>query len=187
MPKMFIIAGPNGSGKTTFAKEYLPHYAHCPNFINADLIAQGLSPFSPASMGIKAGRLLLEQIHQFIEKGADFAIESTLAGKSYVPLLQKIKESDYSIHIFFLWIPDIKLAKARIKDRVRKGGHDVPSPDIIRRFHRSSKNFIHLYEPLCNSWIIFDNSTAKPVEIAHKENNILIVKNEELFNNIYRK
>ena len=182
---MYIIAGPNGSGKTTFAKEFLPHYAHCDNFINADLIASGLSPFSPTNARIKAGRLLLEQMNQFVSSNKDFAIESTLAGKTYFSLIEKIKnQKNYSIHIFFLWIPDVKLAYTRIKQRVRGGGHDVPQEDVQRRFGRSVKNFFNLYSLLCDSWILFDNSGQQPMVVAEYSKKNLITQDLKLFKHI---
>jgi len=115
---VYIIAGPNGSGKTTFASKFLPDYVKCPNFINADLIAGGLSPFSPRNASIKAGRLVLAQIHEFAKLGIDFAFESTLSGKSYVNLFKDLNRKSYRLHLFFLWIPDPELAIARIKDRI---------------------------------------------------------------------
>jgi len=120
---VYIIAGPNGSGKTTFATKFLPDYAKCPNFVNADFIAQGLSPFSPTSAAIKAGKLVLNQIREFAATGIDFAFESTLAGKSYINLFKDLNRAGYKIHLFFLWIPNSDLAVARIKDRVAEGGH----------------------------------------------------------------
>ncbi len=151
---VYLIAGPNGSGKTTFAKKFLPDYAKCQHFINADLIAQGLSPFSPRSAAMKAGRLVLKQIHEFENKNVDFAFETTLAGKSYMKLFEHLKRKGYHLHLFFLWIPNVQLALARIKDRVAEGGHDVPSQDVRRRFIRSSINFFKLYRPLLNFFFI---------------------------------
>ena len=169
MPRLYIIAGPNGAGKTTFAKEFLPHYAKCSNFVNADLIALGLSPFSPSLVSIKAGKLLLGQIKEFIHAKFDFAFESTLSGKAYISLIKEVKSKGYIVTVFFLWIPDVKLARERIKQRVKDGGHDVPFEDVKRRFQRSKLNFLKLYEPLCDSWILFDNSESKPREISCKE------------------
>ena len=163
---VYIIAGPNGAGKTTFAREFLPQYAHCPNFVNADLIALGLAPFAPAKFQIKAGKLLIEQVKGFLKAGVDFAFESTLAGRSYVSLFKKAERQGYRITVFYLYIPSDKLAKERIKQRVKEGGHFVPAADIKRRFSRSWKNFINLYIPLSESWILFDNSGLKPIEIA---------------------
>ena len=185
-PNLFIIAGPNGAGKTTFAREFLPHDAKCENFVNADLIAQGLSPFSPEAAGIKAGRLLLKQIHEFAERRADFAFETTLAGKTYVQLLRKLKQQGYAIHLFFLWIPSVELAVARIKNRVAQGGHDVPVTDVRRRFGRSVQNFLKVYRPLFDSWTVFDTSTAPPALIAKEERGKLTVEDADVFAEIVK-
>jgi len=178
---VYIIAGPNGSGKTTFARMFLPDYVKCPNFVNADLIAGGLAPFEPRSAAIKAGKLLLQQIHEFAKRGVDFAFETTLSGKSHASLLSALKTKGYALHLFFLWIPSPELAIARIKDRVAEGGHYVPADDVRRRFVRGIYNFFKLYEPLLDSWMLFDNSRAKPVLIAKKRNGHREVVNEELF------
>ena len=180
-PNLYVIAGPNGAGKTTFAKEFLPHYAKCENFVNADLIAQGLSPFSPASAGIKAGRLLLKQIHEFADQRADFAFETTLSGRTYVSLLRRLKQQGYVIHLFFLWIPSVELALVRIKDRVAQGGHNVPAADVQRRFRRSVENFFKVYRSLLDSWTLFDNSTTRPSLIAEEKNGKLTVVGAALF------
>ncbi|MCC6759077.1 MAG: zeta toxin family protein [Candidatus Omnitrophica bacterium] len=162
MPNLYIIAGPNGAGKTTFAKEFLPKYAKCNNFVNADLIAMGISPFSPSTASVKAGKLLLKEIDQFIGRRDDFAVETTLAGKTYVNLIKEAKAKGYSVYIFFLWIPSLKLATERIKQRVKQGGHHVPDADVKRRLERSLGNFFSLYMPLADAWDIFDNSADEP-------------------------
>lgn len=180
MPKLYIIAGPNGSGKTTFAKEFLPHFAKCSLFVNADLIAQGLSPFSPATVGLKAGRLLLEEINHFVDKRLDFALESTLAGKTYLTLIKKMKIKGYSVRILFLWIPDPGLAKERIKQRVKNGGHNVPADDIVRRFKRSMNNFVEYYQALCDAWVIVDNSGEVPSPIAEYLGSRLYIYREDI-------
>lgn len=181
MPRLYIIAGPNGAGKSTFAQEFLPQFARCRHFVNADLIASGLSPFDPAGARLKAGRLLLARIHELINGRHDFGFESTLAGKSYVPLIAQAKKAGYSTHIFFLWIPDVRLAKARIRQRVKNGGHDVPEEDIKRRFIRSRRNFMELYQGLCDTWIIYDNSSGIPKEIARKNMKDTIIINRGLY------
>ena len=178
---VYIIAGPNGSGKTTFAKLFLPDYVNCPNFVNADLIAQGLAPFEPRTAAIKAGKLVLQQIHEFASRGIDFAFETTLSGKSYASLLTELKLKGYALHLFFLWIPSPELAIARIKDRVAEGGHYVPAEDVRRRFARGINNFFSLYDSLLDSWMLFDNSKAKPVLIAKRRNSHREVVNDDLF------
>jgi len=183
---VYIIAGPNGSGKTTFAREFLPTYAHCPNFVNADLIAQGLSPFSPAAAAIKSGRLVLEEIRGFAHKQADFGFETTLSGKSYVNLLKALKRQGYKLHLFFLWVPGPELAVARIKERVAEGGHNVPIQDVKRRFNRSISNFFRLYEPLLDSWMFFNNAGSVPILIAKRKNGQSEIIDRELFQGIQR-
>jgi len=181
MPTLYIIAGPNGSGKTTFAKEFLPYYAKCSNFVNADLIALGLSPFSPASVNIKAGKLLLKEIDQFIAHKVDFAFETTLSGKAYISLFKEAKAKGYRITVFYLSIPSNKLAQERVKQRVKEGGHHVPIVDINRRFNRSWQNFINLYMPLTDSWLLLDNSMLKPIEVAKCDHGKVEVLNKFLY------
>ena len=183
-PSVYVIAGPNGSGKTTFAREFLPQYAHCHNFVNADLIALGLAPFEPRSAAIKAGKLLLQQISEYAGRRIDFAFETTLSGKSYVGLFKELKSHGYQIHLFFLWLPSVELALARIKNRVDEGGHNVPAQDVKRRFTRSIKNFFTLYESLSDSWMVFDNSSIKPALIAKKRNGHREILNNDLFGKI---
>ena len=181
---VYIITGPNGSGKTTFAVKFLPDYAKCPNFINADLIAQGLSPFAPRSVAIKAGKIVLNQINEFARRRVDFAFESTLAGKTYAALFKKLKAKGYRLHAFFLWIPSAELAITRIKDRVAEGGHDIPNQDVKRRFKRSLVNFFEIYQPLLDSWMIFNNSGSTPALIAKTKNGQVQVLDEKLYKQI---
>lgn len=183
---VYIIAGPNGAGKTTFATTFLPEYTSCTNFINSDLIAQGLSPFSPASAAIKAGKLVLEQIHQFETKGTDFAFETTLSGKLYINLLKSLRKREHKIHLFFLWIPSVTLAVSRIKSRVAEGGHNVPVEDVIRRFGRSISNFFRLYQPFADSWMLFNNAGEMPILIAKKKNGRISILDENLYNSIVK-
>ena len=168
-PNLYIVAGPNGVGKTTFAREFLPQYADCRNFINADLIAAGLAPLSPESAAVRAGRLVLEEIERFAKLKVDFAFESTLSGHTYLSLITRLKQQGYRVHIFFLWVPTASVAVLRVRDRVSKGGHDVPEQDVIRRYDRSIKNFLLEYRPLADSWTILDNSSAQPLLIAFQK------------------
>lgn len=183
---VYIIAGPNGSGKTTFARLFLPDYVKCPNFVNADLIAQGLSPFEPYREAIKAGKLVLHQISEFTAHRVDFAFETTLSGKSYINIIRDLKAKNYAVHLFFLWIPSAELAIARIKDRVAEGGHNVPPEDVKRRFIRGIYNFFKLYRPLLNSWMFFNNSGTKPVLIAKGKNGHLETIDKNLFEAIQK-
>ena len=183
---VYIIAGPNGSGKTTFAKKFLPDYTKCQNFVNADLIAQGLSPFSTQISAIRAGRVVLEQLHYYANKNMDFAFESTLSGKTYINFFKELKRKGYNLHLFFLWIPSPGLALSRIKDRVAEGGHDVPKQDVCRRFGRSIYNFFKFYRPLLNSWMLFDNSEPKPKLIAEEKDRKLNIIDQNLFNIILK-
>lgn len=167
MPKnVYVIAGPNGAGKTTFAREYLPNYAHCPNFVNADLIAQGVSPFAPEDAAIRAGRLMLAEIHRLAATGADFAFETTLSGHTQLALWNRLKGQGYQIHLFYLWLSSPALAEIRVRGRVQLGGHNVPVPVIRRRFSRSLNNFFQIYLHLAHSWRLFDNSGTTPTLVA---------------------
>ncbi len=184
---VYIIAGSNGSGKTTFAKTFLPEYAKCIRFINADLIAAGLSPFLPQQVAIKSGKLVLEQIKEYAEAGIDFCFETTMSGTTYLKYFKMLKEKGYKIHIFFLWIPSAQLAMIRIKDRVAQGGHDVPVKDIKRRFERSLNKFFTEYRLLTDKWILFDNAEATPKIIAKKSNAHIDIINADKFKKITKK
>lgn len=183
-PILYIIAGPNGAGKTTFAIKFLPKYAKCPHFVNADLIAKGISPFTPEIAAIKAGRILLEEIKELLEQRKSFGFETTLSGQTYISFFKEAKKRGYEIHLFFLWIPSVKLAIARIKDRVAKGGHNIPNPDVRRRFSRSINNFFILYLPLVDSWYLFDNSAEKPDLIANMAGGKVYIGDHQLYDKI---
>jgi predicted ABC-type ATPase len=133
---VYIVAGPNGVGKTTFAREFLPVYANCRNFVNADLIAQGLSPLSPDLAQIRAARLMLEEIERYVQRGEDFGFETTLAGLTHVVLIRRLRSLGYKVHLFYLWVFDIDLLLSRIQSRVVQGGHNVPEVVVRRRFAR---------------------------------------------------
>ena len=180
-PNIYIIAGPNGAGKTTFAEEFLPNYVKCPTFVNADMIARGLSPFSPDIAALKAGRLLLEQIETYAGKRIDFAFETTLSGVTYLSRLKDLKKEGYGIHLFFLWIPDVKLSLARVASRVKMGGHDISEKVVRRRFQKGIRNFFKLYRPILDSWMLFDNSGNVPHEIAKEESGKIDIYDRKLY------
>ena len=161
-PIVYVIAGPNGTGKTTFATQFLPKIADCRNFINADLIAKGLSPFNVDAAAMQAGRIFLGSIQENVRRGADFGFETTLSGKGYVNLFKDLHDKGYRIHLYFLWIPGLPLALKRIADRVRMGGHAVPADVVRRRFGKGLKNLFNIYMNLADYCAIFDNSSAEP-------------------------
>jgi predicted ABC-type ATPase len=169
-PKIVIIAGPNGAGKTTFAREFLPHEANCPDFINADLIAAGLSPFRPEAAAFRAGRLMLEEIHEKIRNNKSFAFETTLSGRTYVKLLRECRARNYHVLLVFLSLPTADMAMARVAARVAQGGHNVPEADIRRRFVAGLKNFHEVYRKIVDGWTLYDNSGNIPRVIERGEN-----------------
>ena len=168
-PNVYVIAGPNGAGKTTFARKFLPESVNCMEFVNADLIAGGLSPLVPEKAAIHAGRVMLERIHSLGQRGVDFGFETTLSGKTYIRLFHELKKRGYQIHLLFLWLSSIKLALERIGTRVKHGGHDIPEAVVRRRFDKSLTNFFQSYKPLGDSWTIFDNSGEVPKVVAFEE------------------
>lgn len=163
--KILILAGPNGAGKTTFALEYLPKEAECLTFINADLIAAGLSPFRPEQAAIRAGRLMLELIEQFVARGESFAFETTLAGRGFARAIPRWQAVGYSVELYFLSLPSVELAIRRVQSRIQHGGHAIPEDVLRRRFETGRTNFDRVYKPLVNTWTLFDNSGPEPVVI----------------------
>jgi len=160
--RIVIIAGPNGAGKTTFAREFLPTDAELPNFVNADLIAAGLSPFAPDVAAFKAGRIMLETIADYAKRGESFSFETTLSGLSYAQMIPAWRSSGYLVKLFFLSLPDVEMAIGRVAIRVRQGGHNVPEDVIRRRFAHGLQNF-ERYKLLVDSWQLYDNSAAPPI------------------------
>ena len=160
--KIIIIAGPNGAGKTTFARSFLPREAQCPRFINADLIAAGLSPFAPEEAAIKAGRLMLVEIAECVKRGESFAFETTLAGLGYRSRIRQWRDLGYHVSLFFLSLPDAETALARVAERVRQGGHHIPEDVIRRRFAAGRRNFEAAYKLAVNDWACYDNQASAP-------------------------
>jgi predicted ABC-type ATPase len=167
--KIIIIAGPNGAGKTTFARSFLPFDAHCPRFINADLIAAGLSPFAPETEAIKAGRLMLHEIAQCTTKGESFAFETTLSGLVYLRHIRQWQALGYHVSLFFLTLPSAEMAIARVAERVKQGGHHIPDDVIRRRFVAGRRNFDAYYHCAVDAWACYDNAGGEPVMISWGE------------------
>lgn len=160
--KIMIIAGPNGAGKTTFAREFLPLEASCPRFINADLIAAGLSPFEPETAALKAGRLMLEEMQECVNHGQSFAFETTLSGVTYLKRIRCWQMSGYHVSLFFLSLPNVDIAIERVAERVKQGGHHIPADVIRRRFTQGSDNFEKRYKFVVDSWAKLDSVSAQP-------------------------
>lgn len=170
MKKILIIAGPNGAGKTTFAEEFLPHEADCPEFVNADLIAAGLSPFQPELAGFAAGRLMLKRIADLVATRRSFAFETTLATRAYLRLIPAWRNAGYQVKLCFLKLPDAAFAIQRVEQRVRLGGHDIPPGTIRRRFERGWENLQNHYLWVVDEWSIYDASTAPALLIETGDN-----------------
>lgn len=181
---IYIIAGPNGAGKTTFAREFLPNYANCKTFINADLIAQGISPLAPEEGAFRAGRLMLEEIQFHADRDEDFGFETTLSGLTHATIIRCLKKSGYKVHIFYLFVPSVDLALTRIQARVREGGHDVPELLVRRRFDRSIRNFFGVYRQLADAWTLIENSYAPPAVIATQKGGKRHIIMQQLYGSI---
>lgn len=167
--RVIIIAGPNGAGKTTFAETFLPD-DDCLNFINADLIARGLSPFDPDSAAIRAGRLMLKEINGYVVRGESFAIETTLSGRTYARRIWKWRRIGYQVQLIFLQLHSVELAIHRVAIRVSQGGHNIPEDVIRRRFDAGRRNLTEIYTPFVDSWAQYDNSDIEPMLILSGEN-----------------
>jgi predicted ABC-type ATPase len=168
--KIMIIAGPNGAGKTTFARSFLPAEANLPRFINADLIAAGLAPLAPEAAAFKAGRLMLEEIEQCTRRGESFAFETTLSGLGYLRHIARWRAQGYRVSLYFLSLPNVETAIARVAERVRQGGHAVPEPLIRRRFDAGRRYFHRRYRAAVDDWVLYDNAGTEPVMLAWGEN-----------------
>ncbi|MGJ7565020.1 zeta toxin family protein [Variovorax sp. GB1R11] len=168
-PKIVVIAGPNGAGKTTFARAFLPQEAQTQRFINADLIAAGLSPFAPEAEAIKAGRLMLDEIAACVRRRESFAFETTLSGLGYLRHLGEWRKAGYHVSLFFLALPTAEFAVARVAERVRQGGHHIPEDVIRRRFEAGRRNFDERYRGAVDAWALYDNAGEEPTLIEWGE------------------
>ena len=166
---VIIIAGPNGAGKTTFAREYLPIEVGCVNFINADMIAMGLSPFNPDKAAIRAGRIMLSEMESYVKRGESFAFETTLSGKRYARLIPIWKRLGYRIDMYYLKLFHVEMAIERVKARVAQGGHSVPEDIIRRRYQAGLHNFIQIYRELVDTCLVYDNSGEQPILVEKIE------------------
>ncbi len=156
-PTLYIIAGCNGAGKTTASYSVLPDLLECREFVNADEIAKGLSPFNPASVAIEAGKLMLQRIDLLLSQEKTFAIETTLATRSYASLVRRAHKRGYNVVLLFFWLPSPEMAVARVAKRVSEGGHDIPTETIYRRYWLGLQNFFNIFIPIVDSWMFFNN------------------------------
>jgi len=186
MPTCWIIAGPNGAGKTTFALDYLPDQANCPHFINADLIAAGLSPFAPEKELIAASRILLSEIDLHIKKRNDFAFETTLAGKSYLALIERLKSDGWHVVLVYLALPNMEMSRQRVAERVAHGGHHVPAKDIERRFPRSLYNLLTRFSMIVDHCLCFMNDGESPILIFEQQGEQRDIINERYYDMILK-
>ena len=155
---LYIISGPNGAGKTTASYTVLPKILHCKEFVNADEIARGLSPFNPSGMAIEAGKLMLKRIDELLQKEESFSIETTLSTRSYFKLVETAHHKGYDVTLLYFWLKSPEQAIERVAERVSKGGHDIPNDTIIRRYWAGLKNLFNIYMPIVDTWILVDNS-----------------------------
>ena len=169
MPNLFIIAGCNGAGKTTASYTVLPELLQVKEFVNADEIARGLSPFQPEKVAIEAGKIMLRRLQDLLRQKVDFAFETTLSTRSFVGFIKQAKESGYTIYLIFYWLNNASLAIERVKTRVALGGHDIPVDTIIRRSYAGLQNFVNLYKDVVDYWTLMDNSEGASELIASGE------------------
>jgi len=182
--KLYIIAGCNGAGKTTASYNILPQILDCKEFVNADEIARGLSPFQPEKVAIEAGRIMLQRVDELMRHGVDFAVETTLATKTYVQKIKKAQESGYIVTLLFLWLRNVELAKDRVEIRVKEGGHNIKEDVIERRYVSGIRNLFELYVPVCDTIILMDNSEQIPKFVLKIENGTTQIYDESTLHKI---
>jgi len=187
MKRLYIISGCNGAGKTTASYTILPEMLGCNEFVNADEIAKGLSPFNPNEVAIKAGRLMLTRIDELLENGVDFAFETTLATRSYVNTVKKAQEKGYLVTVLYFWLNSPELAVERVRIRVKEGGHNIPEKTIRRRYDLGISNMFSLYIPVADYWMFIDNSKTPFEILAEGQKEKEVVKNKMIWNKLKNK
>jgi predicted ABC-type ATPase len=180
MANLYVISGCNGAGKTTASYSVLPDMLNCREFVNADEIAKGLSPFQPEKVAIEAGRIMLDRIKELINQDVDFAFETTLAAKSYVQFIKAAQSKGYFVTLIYFWLNSPELAVERVRTRVNSGGHNIPESIIYRRYHAGIENLSKLYTPICDYWLIIDNSEPPSQVIAEGFKTEIIEINDQI-------
>jgi predicted ABC-type ATPase len=188
-PNVVVVAGPNGSGKSTAAPALLRDYLGITEFVNADVIAQGLSGFGAENAAMQAGRVMLERLRELARHNADFAFETTLASRTFAPRLGELRDAGYRTHLLFLWLPSPEMAIARVASRVQQGGHSVPNEIVIRRYHAGLRNLFQLYMPIVDAWMMFDNSPRDGYELiaSRRDDAKIAVANETIWKLVQEK
>ena len=182
---LYIISGPNGAGKTTASYSVLPKILQCKEFVNADEIAHGLSPFNPESVAIEAGRLMLSRIKELLSRNESFSIETTLATRSYFRLIEKAHQQGYDVTLLFFWLKSPEQAMERVAERVSKGGHNIPQDIIVRRYYEGIDNLFKIYMPIVDTWVLVNNSeTPRSIVATGGKDQDTAVRNSVLFNTI---
>jgi predicted ABC-type ATPase len=186
MPNLYIIAGCNGAGKTTASLTILPEILDCREFVNADMIAYGLSPLNVKGVALQAGRMMLSRIKELLQEEKDFAFETTLATRSYVNLVRQAKAKGYEITLLYFWLHSPQQAKERVAERVAKGGHNIEDEVVERRYYRGIRNFFKLYSPVSDNWMLIDNTSSEPVLLAKGHQESIVVEVPELWDQIQK-
>ena len=188
-PNLYIIAGPNGAGKTTASYTLLPEMLNCINFVNADEIARGLSPFSPGTVDVQAARIMIQRTDELLEEGADFAIETTLATSSYVQLVRRAHDRGYKVHLLFFCLESPEQAVQRVAQRVKEGGHNVPEDVIRRRFRLGIANLVNLFIPICDSVHVWNNTKGEAQLVAKQSEGIkgLKIFDKDMWNQLLQR
>lgn len=184
MAELYIIAGCNGAGKTTASYTVLPEMLDCREFVNADSIAAGLSPFNPEKVAFEAGRIMLQRIEHLLSEMSDFAFETTLSTRSYVSLVKKAQKQGYNVTLLYFWLSSPQFAIQRVAQRVEEGGHNIPEEIIVRRYYRGIHNLMNLYLPICNNWIVVDNGEMTPQIIAKSGAFEKVILNNDIWETI---
>ena len=185
MPRLYIISGCNGAGKTTASYSLLPEMLDCKEFVNSDEFAKGLSPFDPSKAAIQASKYMLLKINYLLKRQADFAIETTLATRTLYKTLKKAQGAGYTVTLLYFWLNSPDLAISRVKARVEAGGHDIPEETIVRRYHTGIYYFFNLYAPICERWILADNSQIPFRVIADgSKDEVINIKDQEIYDKV---
>ena len=184
MPRLYILSGCNGAGKTTASYTFLPEILDCREFVNSDEFAKSLSPFNPSNASVSASRYMLMRIQYLLDQGADFSVETTLATRSLVGIIQEARSRGYSVTLLYLWVQSPEIAIQRVRDRVASGGHNIPDNVLRRRYVTGIQYLFDIYMPLCDRWMIGDNTIPPFTLVAEGNDKRTIIKDEEKFKRI---